>query len=256
MKGVMRSVTSEDNGAATNSEETSAEKSGPTLRTDRPDFSEYVAHFTTNRNPYGLNVSPGSAELSAIATLTAYERLVSILEDKTVKATPMPWTNRLAAAFTECPWGSLLRHAERYSAFGVGFRKAHLFWQRGGPAIYLKPDLFLQQHEHHEAAGGPPDSGFAAAIWAFVTPFVPVYAPPSYRSSYWDGKPPVLDFTPEREWRVPGNFTFEYTDIEFVVVEKYEQMARLPKYLKDGIGREKFLMMDVYREIHRRWPIV
>jgi len=80
--------------------------------TIRPDFSNYVAHFTTDRAPLGNQEEAGDAvNLAGIARLTAYERLEAILQQKIILATPMPWTGRRAVAFTECPWGSLLRHA-------------------------------------------------------------------------------------------------------------------------------------------------
>jgi len=31
-------------------------------------------------------------------------------------------------------------------------------------------------------------------------------------------------------------------------------MAKMPKTLKDGIGRPKFLIMDIYRQIEKLWP--
>jgi hypothetical protein len=32
-------------------------------------------------------------------------------------------------------------------------------------------------------------------------------------------------------------------------------MAEFPKELKDAIGREKFLLMEVYRNVERLWPV-
>ena len=102
----------------------------------RPDFSEYVAHFTKNAPPFGLKENAEDGSIKAVKG-NATERLVSILTSKKIFATPMPWTNRPAVAFTECPWGSLLDHTKQYSPYGVGFTKAHLFAAGGGPAIYF-----------------------------------------------------------------------------------------------------------------------
>ena len=128
----------------------------------RPDFSEYVGHFTKNTPPLGIKDHGQDASVKAIRG-DAYQRLVSILGAKKILATPMPWTNRHAVAFTECPWGSLLDHTKRYSAYGIGFKKSHLFAASGGPAIYLSPHLHeLQSDFQSESkpdwkglAGGP-----------------------------------------------------------------------------------------------------
>ena len=104
----------------------------------RPDFSDYVAHFTKNTPPFAIKEHAEDEAIKAIQG-DAYQRLVSILESKRILATPMPWTNRTAVAFTECPWASLLDHTKQYSAYGVGFKKARLFAAGGGPAISTTP---------------------------------------------------------------------------------------------------------------------
>ena len=221
----------------------------------RPDFSNYVAHFTSEREPLGNQQQAGEeVDLGEIAKLSAYERLVAILENRKILATPIPWTGRRAVAFTECPWGSLLRHAEAYSPYGVGFVKPRLYAAGGGPALYLRPDLVTNQHLYHEAEGGVPGKGFARNLWGFVTLFVPPYAPASVVTEHWKGRKKV-DYSHEREWRVPHDFTVEYTQVEFVVVDTYEDVAKFPAQLKDEIGRDKFLIMAIYRGINSRWPL-
>jgi len=54
---------------------------------------------------------------------------------------------------------------------------------------------------------------------------------------------------------VPHDFTFEYDQIEFVILDTYEDMAQFPRELKDQIGREKFLLMENYRQVERLWPV-
>jgi hypothetical protein len=54
---------------------------------------------------------------------------------------------------------------------------------------------------------------------------------------------------------VPHDLLFEYSHIEFVIVKRYEDMARFPKELKDAIGRQKFIIMEVYTNIERLWPV-
>src|SRR5208337_1313460 len=136
-----------------------------TLRS-RPDFSDYVAHFTKDSAPLGENNPPIVGD--------APTRLTSILTSKTITATYMPWTNRKAVAFTECPWGSLISHTKQYSPYGLGFRKARLFAAGGGPAIYLRADLHTKQMDYHNK-DNPQHIGFHSDLYAFVTPFSPPY---------------------------------------------------------------------------------
>jgi hypothetical protein len=211
----------------------------------RPDFSEYVGHFAKN--------APAIGDSTGKITGDAFARLTNILSTGQIWATPMPWTNRPAVAFTECPWGSLVDHAQRYSPFGIGFSKDHLFAAGGGPALYLRPDL-IEKQQNYVQQGKPSRKGFHSHLWAFVTPFAPRYAPQSFFNDHWKDKP-IVDYSHEREWRVPHDFKFRLDQVEFIVVETYEDVARFPKELKDKIGRDKFLILDVYRQIERLWPV-
>jgi hypothetical protein len=87
---------------------------------------------------------------------------------------------------------------------------------------------------------------------AFATPFWPSYRPWSINLKK---RFPTCDYTHEREWRVPHDLPFEYNQIEFVILDKYEDMAKFPQALKDSIGREKFLLMDNYKMIEKLWPV-
>jgi hypothetical protein len=182
--------------------------------------SKYLAHFTKGDN--------------------AYENLVSILHEGVIRAGNLPWNNRLATCFTECPWSSLIKHARHYSPYAVGFGKHHVFAAGGGPAYYVRADLFLTQQWTEE-------------VYAFVTPFWPAYRPSHLRTEeFLSGR--TVDFIHEREWRVPHNFEFDIRRLSFVVLDTYEDMARFPRELKDAIGRNKFILMDVYRKIEELWP--
>ncbi len=217
-------------------------------RWGRPDFSDYVVHFTKDGPP--CSKAKDDPTLDQIRGLTAKDRLFRILETGELQATRMPWTNKPAACFTECTWGSLLHHAQRYSCFGVGFEKAFLFACGGGPAIYLPPGLMEHQKSHVGADTDP----FHPHLFSFVTPFMPPYAPADYRSKFWADKQPI-DFSHEREWRVPHDLKFAPTKVVFVIVRTYEDMAQAPKGLKDAIGRENWLIMDNYERIEELWPI-
>lgn len=200
---------------------------------NRPDFSEYIAHFTSNcKNP---------SVVESISCLSAKERLVNILNEKNIRTSVLPWVNRQAVCFTECPWSSLLAHSDRYSPYGLGFHKGRIFAAGGGPAYYVRADHYKQQSWEND-------------IHTFVTPFWPFYRPNKLKTpDFLDGK--TVDYSHEREWRVPHDFYFEYKHIEFVIVKSYEDVAQFPQNLKDQIGRDKFLVIDIYKQIERLWPV-
>jgi len=213
----------------------------------RPDFSEYVVHFTKDAAP----LAEDQAEhLNHIPGMTAKERLFAILQDGRLRATRMPWTNKPAVCFTECTWFSLMFHAERYSRFGVGFHKSLLFAAGGGPAIYLPPGLMEHQKQHVGEGNYP----FHERLFAFITPFVPPFAPQDYKEKYWTNKPPI-DFSHEREWRVPHDLVFTIDKVAFVIVDTYEDMAQAPTQLKDAIGRSNWLIMANHQRIEEIWPL-
>ena len=95
------------------------------MKKNRPDFSNYLAHFTSNRQPVGKadikNPVKDKAKGHAIT------RLINILNEKEIVASTMPWTKSHAVCFTECPWTSLIDHTTAYSPFGLGFSKPLIF---------------------------------------------------------------------------------------------------------------------------------
>lgn len=90
-------------------------------------------------------------------------------------------------------------------------------------------------------------------MWPFITPLVPSYAPDEHREEYWPNKQP-LDFSHEREWRVPHDFAFELPEVSFVIVDTYKDQAVMPRELKDALGRENILLMENYRRVNELWP--
>jgi hypothetical protein len=214
----------------------------------RPDFSNYVVHFTKDAAPASATKSPN--EVAGLVGLSAKERLFGILSERRIFATRMPWTNRPAVCFTECTWHSLFSHAQLYSRFGIGFRKEMLFARGGGPAIYLAPHLLEKQQAHVGADEYP----FDPLVYAFATPFAPPYASTEYKAKHWNGRNPI-DYTHEREWRVPHELAFELSDVAFVIVDTYEDMAHAPAEFKDAIGRDNWLLMSNYQKIEELWPV-
>jgi len=209
----------------------------------RPDFSDYVIHFTKDVAPHSARreMVPGAA--AGIAPLSALDRLVRIVEQRVIRAFPMPYTNRPAVCFTECVWASLLDHANHYSRYGIGFNKSFLFSRSGGPAFYVRQDIYRAQ-----VAGSRWDD----QVWPFLTPFVPGYASQEHIREFGPGGLSI-DYTREREWRVPGELTFELGDIAFVIVAGEEGVNRVA-----AAGGEilygKILLMDNYSRIKEFWP--
>ena len=201
---------------------------------NRPDFSEYLVHFTSDRAPFSKK---SRIPVDNFAEMTAYEKLISILTAKEIFASRMPRTQATAVCFTECPWASLLSHTKIYSPYGIGFSKPLIFSRDGAPALYVRWDTFNKQE-------------WVSDILPFVTPFWPAYRPKKLGDNY-----KTCDYSHEREWRIPHHFIFKYDQIEFVVLDTYEDMEKFPRELKREIGEEKFLLMDNYRTIEKFWPV-
>ena len=182
--------------------------------------SKYVAHFTK-----------GDKSCSNIENM---------LNAGMINANNLPWNGQPAVCFTECPWSSLLAHADQYSPYGIGFRKEHVFAAGGGPAYYVRNDFFGQQK-------------WSGVNFTFVTPYWPGFRPAAKQQHDKNSHP--IDYLHEREWRVPHDFTFKLDQVEFVILPDYNTMAAFPSKLKNGIGREKFILMDVYRKIEELWPV-
>lgn len=199
----------------------------------RPDFSNYLIHFTKGTAPVGVNSNPVFLQ----KRITAQKRLQDILSSKTILASNMPWTGRPAVCFTECVWSSLFAHAQRYSAFGIGFTKEFVFRQDGNPVFYVRPSLFNGQQ------WGEPLKGF-------TTPFAPEYG-----DEHMNGRcRNPIDFTHEREWRVLHDFTFEYSDIAFIILPSPKYLHIISSRIQQTIGGDNILFMSNYRKIVEFWP--
>lgn len=201
----------------------------------RPDFSDYVAHFTKNAIPCSGN--QGTIPEGAL------DRLIQILTKTTILASSMPWTNKVAVCFTECPFYSMFDHKNNYSAYGVGFRKEAVFRVGGGPAIYLRQDIHDTQLNNFTMNSNNIVKGFHKDVYAFVTPFKPSYGSHS----------PICDYSYEREWRTPQNFTFSIDDISFVTVQSYAEVSKIATVVP-SISEDKFLIFDIIEKIEKLWP--
>lgn len=207
----------------------------------RPDFSKYLAHFT--KDTHDCSYEPDNPA-SSVKHLSPFEKLINILQSKRIMATAMNWTGCHAVCFTECPWSSIIDHTEHYSPYGVGFEKSFVFSRNGGPVYYVRADHFKEQ----EAAGG-----WASHVKPFVTPFWPSYRPPKLEEKIQFGS--ICDYSHEREWRVPHDLPFEYSDVKFVVLNSFNDLKSVPQDLVKAIGSEKFILMENYRHVEKLWPV-
>ena len=205
----------------------------------RPDFSNYLAHFTKDGV---LSSQTDDNPAKPFERMNAFDRLISILNAQIIKASTMPWTGAHAACFTECPWTSLLGHTKQYSCYGIGFSKKVVFAKHGGPAYYVRPDHLKKQMSQKQ---------FDKHVWPFVTPFAPLYRPTHMKGQYF----PTVDYSHEREWRVPHDYPFLLEDIEFIVVKDSNDLVRFPQDLLNAIGIDKFIIMDNYKFIETLWPV-
>lgn len=212
--------------------------------TNRPDFSIYLAHFTKDSE---FCVGQQGDHFASFQEMNAKQRLVSILEQKKIFMSTMPWTNLPCVCFTECPWSSLLAHTKRYSSYGIGFTKKFIFNKHGAPALYMRANIFekYRKHEEHRAE--------EKEMWTFVTPFSPEYGNEYTRRLLKK----VVDYTHEREWRVPEDLKFEYTDVEFIIVKTLDDFYSFPVELKKTLktANVKVIVMDNYKLVETLWPV-
>lgn len=169
---------------------------------------------------------------------SAMDRLVSILKTKTIYPSPMPWlpNSPKAVCFTECIWDALIPLAEAYSPYGVVFPKRLIFNKGGGPALYVRGDQLKKLIEDKAI---PPD----------LEPFIQPFDPEAVL------RPEVkIDYLHEREWRLPSQFTFEYSDLEYVLVESIEEATSVVHQIgSQRLPEKKLIPLNTYEEIRKAW---
>lgn len=206
----------------------------------RPDQSVYLAHFTKDGKDYNPAEDLSCYSSVPFSKMSARDKLISILKEKKIRASKVAWTDQSVVCFTECPWSSLLRHAKAYSPYGIGFTKKLVYSRNGNPVFYVNPSLYEKED-------------WNASVYPFVTPFVPIYAADKVKNQKpFYGK--TVDYSHEREWRVAKDFSFQYTYLRFVILDKYQDLDFIPEEIKNEIGLDKFIFMDTYRKIEELWP--
>jgi len=177
-----------------------------------------------------------SHPLFAYKKTNAKERLLSILMNKIIYASPMPFLpkNSEAVCFTECIWDALINLADRYSPYGIVFSKRLIFENGGGPALYMRGDSLSTIQ-----------SNMPSCLEPLVVPFDP-------DGILAHGVP--LNWVHEREWRLPKALGFEYSDIQYVIVATIQDAFDVIQRIgPQDIPEENYIPMDVYRTIRKAW---
>ncbi len=201
-----------------------------------PDYSPLVVHFTKGNRMVQHDLISEGDPLFGYREASARDRLISILQNRIIHASPMPFlpTDCRAVCFTECIWEGLNRMAEQYSPYGVVFSKRVIFDMGGGPALYLRGDTL-----------GAIGNRIPDELHPFIAPFDPEA---TLRAGV------RLDYLQEREWRLPNSLTFDYANVEYVLVESIEDATWLVKQIGAlRLPETKVIPMAVYRNIQQAW---
>lgn len=78
------------------------------------------------------------------------------------------------------------------------------------------------------------------------------YSKPEPYLRQWAKTP--IDFTYEREWRLPASMDFELTDIAFVFVPTHTHIAAMPPRAVAALGVDKWITVSSYHKIEELWP--
>ena len=63
-----------------------------------------------------------------------------------------------------------------------------------------------------------------------------------------------LDWLHEREWRLPADLQFDYSDLQYIIVDSISDANSIvEQFGTDSIPRGKIVVMEVYRTIQSAW---
>jgi hypothetical protein len=202
------------------------------LRTyDSPDVGDHLVHFT-GRIGSRVNVDP------RIEALPAQERLLHILVDGVVHGFETFGADAPVVCLTESTKAAMrqLIQEGRYAPCGVGFSKQLVFDRGGGPALYVRGDEWQTA-----ATLSHPLRSRIVRLWPGAEPepgeHLPVHLT---RPSEW---------LHEREWRVPGEVRFEWSDVRFLIVPHSGWQAFYATWISTWAGPE-------YGQVFEQLPTV
>lgn len=141
------------------------------------------------RRPAKIPAAPMLAHFTrASKTASGLDNLIGILQAGVIRASRrMIWGGRPAVSLFDVPLDGLAaildpRNRRRYEAFGIAIDKRYAFRMGARPVIYIprrEAERILPPEEHWRAVATEMD------------------------------RTPPLDWTYEREWRMPGDLPFE-----------------------------------------------
>lgn len=202
------------------------------------DYSPLVVHFTKDGPFMRPDLVVQGDPLFEFKHSTALDRLMSILRNKVIRSSPMPWlpNNPRSVCFTECIWDALVPLSEVYSPYGLVFSKHLVFERGGGPALYLRGDHLKHLIETRS---------IPSTLEPFIQPFDPKEV---IRSGV------KIDYLHEREWRLPTELSFEYGNLEYVLVKSLEDATSVVRTIgSQSLPEKKLIPLDTYEEIQRAW---
>ena len=205
------------------------------------DYSPFLIHLTRDTGDgegtiTGESVMSPSHGLFAFRKSSAKEKLLSILKSKSIRSSPLPdLPNKPeAACFSETVWGSIRNLTGNFSSYGIGFNKKVIFEKGGGPVLYARGDIIQAL-----SPSIPPK------LEPFVKPFDPL--------GEWLEE---SNFLYEREWRVPGTFGFEFSDIQFILVDSHSDASGIiRKFGPNNIPEDRVIVMESHRRVMDTWGV-
>ena len=205
------------------------------------DYSPFLIHLTRDTGSgqgkiTGESLMSPSHELFAFRQSTAIDKLLSILDTRSIRAAPLPDlpNNPEAACFSETVWGSIRTLTGNFSSYGIGFNKKVIFERGGGPVLYARGDIIQAL-----------SSSIPEKLEPFVKPFDPL--------GEWLEE---SNFLYEREWRVPGTLDFEFADIQFILVDSYRDASTIIHTIGSAnIPEDRVIVMESHRRVMDTWGV-
>jgi hypothetical protein len=169
---------------------------------DWRDMSDYVVHFTKG--------DTDDLSKETLARIIADGEVKAMTEVGLAKDMYMVEADQRCACFSEIPLDRLDRLVERRSRFGIGYRQELLLAQGGGRVWYVPRDTPLESQVDALKQRVVAAKDWNHPFWQ-VAPFID--RPGDYEGTpYW--------FEWEREWRVPGGFTFDPSQVAFTFMPR------------------------------------
>jgi len=193
------------------------------LRTyDLPDVGDHLIHFT-GRNGQRMAVGP------EILLLSPADRLMRILVEGRIRAFPTFGTSGAAiVALTESTQPTVRKVIADgpHVPFGIGFSKQTVFEKNGGPVLYVRGD----EWEDARSALPVPLRSRLVRFWPGADADDDEELPDHLAAeSQW---------LHEREWRVPGDLSFNWDEVAFLIVPTLDWQAMHTQQIELWAGEQ------------------